>query len=168
MILELRTERLTLRPVGFSDFEVFYQILTNEFVRRYLCDNEILPPDVIESFIIESRKDFAEKAGGLWLIILNDTSEIIGLTGLRTFFDEPQPQLLYALLPKFTGRGLATEAAQKIIDYTFSQLNFSYLEASCDAPNVTSRKVAEKLGMKKLKEETINELPTIFYRLEKI
>lgn len=166
MEFELKTERLTLRPVKSDDFEVFYQILTNEHVRRYLCDNEILPPEIIESFITDSEKSFAGENYGLWLIILNETGEAAGFTGLRNFFDEEQPQLLYALLPEFTGKGFATEAARKIIDYIFTQLNFKYLDASCDAPNIDSQKVAAKLGMKKIKEETKDGLPTIFFRLK--
>jgi ribosomal-protein-alanine N-acetyltransferase len=164
----LTTERLILRPVKLDDFDTFYKILTDEFVRKYLCDDEILPCEVIESFITDSEANFADGNYGLWLIAETENSEIVGFTGLRHFFDESQPQLLYALLPQFTGKGLAVEAAKKVIDYCFLQLNFSYLDASCDAPNMASQKVAERLGMKKLKEETINDLPTIFYRLEKI
>lgn len=166
MNFDLETERVRLKPLKFNDFDVFYKILTDEFVRKYLCDDAVLPREAIESFIAESEKTFAEAHYGLWLIYENETGEIIGFTGLRHFFDEPQPQLLYALLPEFTGRGLALEAARKIIEYAFSGLNFEYLEASCDAPNVASQKVAEKLGMKKIREEAKDELPTIFFRLE--
>ena len=168
MSLILTTERLTLRPAKLDDSEVFYKILTDEFVRKYLCDDEMLPRQVIESFIADSEANFVNGNYGLWLITENATSEIIGFTGLRHFFDEAQPQLLYALLPQFTGKGYAVEATKKVIDYCFSNLIFSYLDASCDSPNLASQKVAERLGMKKLKEETINELPTVFYRLEKM
>lgn len=163
----LTTERLTLKPVKLDDFDVFYKILTDEFVCKYLCDDEILPREVIESFITDSEANFAEGNYGLWLISEKETSKIVGFTGLRHFFDEAQPQLLYALLPQFTGNGFAVEAAEKVIDYCFLNLKFDYLDASCDAPNLASQMVAERLGMKKMKEEIINELPTIFYRLEK-
>jgi ribosomal-protein-alanine N-acetyltransferase len=74
--------------------------------------------------------------------------------------------LIYALRPEFTGRGFAQEAARRIIEYAFAELAFDYLDASCDAPNTDSQRVAERLGMKKFKEETKNGLPTVFYRLE--
>ena len=41
----------------------------------------------------------------------NDTDITIGMVGLWEFFDEPQPQLLYALLPEHTGKGIADEAS---------------------------------------------------------
>ena len=43
MNFDLETARLGLKPVKSSDFEVFYNILTDGFVRKYLCDDEILP-----------------------------------------------------------------------------------------------------------------------------
>lgn len=162
----LKTERLTLKPVKADDFEIIYRILTDEFVRRYLCDDEILPREVIESFIADSERDFTKIGGGLRLIVFNESGETIGLAGLRIFFDEPQPQLLYALLPEWTGKGLATEAARKVIDDAFSRLDFKYLDASFDAPNNDSQKVAERLGMRFLKEEIVDEKPIVFYRLE--
>jgi [ribosomal protein S5]-alanine N-acetyltransferase len=162
----LETARLRLKPIKLSDFAVFQKILTDKFVRRFLCDGEILPPEQIESFIIESEKNFIKQNYGLWLISEKETNQSIGFAGLRTFFNGTQPQLLYALLPEFTGKGFAVEAAKRIVEYGFLELNFAYLEASCDAPNVASHKVAAKLGMRKIKEETKNGLPTIFFRLE--
>jgi ribosomal-protein-alanine N-acetyltransferase len=89
------------------------------------------------------------------------------LIGLWHFFDERQPQLLYALLPDFTGRGYAAEGARRIVEYAFAELGLDYLDASCDVPNAASQRTAERLGMKKYKEEVKNGLPTLFYRLEK-
>lgn len=166
MKLKLETRRLTLKPVAKNDLQMLHKIFTDESVRKYLFDDEILPVEQVEDFISISEKSFAEKNYGLWLICLNETQETIGLAGLWTFFDEPQPQLLYALLTDFTGQSFATEASEKIIGYCFSNLSFDYLIASCDAPNIDSHRVAERLGMKKFKEEIKNGLPTVFFKLE--
>lgn len=164
---ELKTARLTLRPVSADDFAAVQKIFTDEYVRRYLLDGEVLEESQIRDFIAQSDRTFAEKNYGLWLIVADEISEISGLAGLWHFFDEDQPQLLYALLPAYTKRGFAAEAARRVIEYGFSELNFKYLDASCDAPNTDSQRVAEKLGMKKFKEETIDDLPIVFFRLEK-
>lgn len=163
MELALKTDRLTLKPLAQSDFETFYRIAADAFVRRFLFDDEILPPERVREFITRSEKNFAENHYGLWLIVSNESAESLGFAGLWTFFDEPQPQLIYALLPEFTRRGFAAEAAERIIRYCFSELSFQYLIASCDAPNIASQRVAERLGMKKIKEETIDGLPTVFF-----
>jgi ribosomal-protein-alanine N-acetyltransferase len=88
------------------------------------------------------------------------------MVGLWEFFDEPRPQLLYALLPDYLGKGIAAEASREIIRYSFDTLGFNYLCASCDTPNEASHKVAERLGMVKTREETINGKPITFYRIE--
>lgn len=163
---ELKTERLRLKPVDRSDSEELLRIITDKFVRRYLFDGEILQREQIWELIDVTDATFRDKNYGLWLIVSDETREIAGFTGLWHFFEEAQPQLLYALLPGFTGRGLAREAARRIIEYAFSDLAFGYLDASCDAPNKASQRVAENLGMKKFKEEIKNALPTVFYRLE--
>ncbi len=167
MNLELQTERLTLKPFAEGDLDVVERIFTNEFVRKYLFDDEIIEREQIEQFINISNQTFSEKKYGLWLIVLSESQVFIGITGLWHFFEEQQPQLLYALLPEYAGKGFATEAARKIVEYSFSELDFDYLDASCDAPNFDSQKVAERLGMKKIREELINESPTVFFRLEK-
>jgi len=92
---------------------------------------------------------------------------MIGLAGLWIFFEETQPQLLYALLPQYTKVGYAKEASWKIMEYAFNQLGFTYLDASCDSPNIASHKVALSLGMKKVKEEIIENKPLTFYRINK-
>jgi [ribosomal protein S5]-alanine N-acetyltransferase len=167
MSLVLQTERLTLKPFAESDLDVVERIFVNKFVRRYLFDDEIIERGQIEEFINISNQTFSKKKYGLWLIVLNESQVIIGVTGLWHFFEEQQPQLLYALLPEYAGEGFATEAARKIVEYSFSELDFEHLDASCDAPNFDSQKVAQRLGMKKIREESINESPTVFFRLEK-
>ncbi|NJS16396.1 MAG: GNAT family N-acetyltransferase [Nostocaceae cyanobacterium CSU_2_110] len=64
---------------------------------------------------------------GLWFIQTKDEKEIIGFVGLWYFFDESQPQLVYALLPEATKKGYATEAANKILEYCFNQLGYQYV-----------------------------------------
>lgn len=160
---ELRTNCLALTPITSKDTDQVYLILTTEFVRKYLCDDAVLPREQIAEFAAYSERSFDEQGHGLWLIRFGE--EVIGLVGLCTFFDEDQPQLIYALLPEFVGKGFATEAARRIVVYCFNELSFKYIDASCDEPNLDSHKVADRLGMKLLKTETIGGKPIMFYRI---
>ncbi|BBC26491.1 GCN5-related N-acetyltransferase [Pseudanabaena sp. ABRG5-3] len=116
----------------------------------------------------QSIKHFEEEKFGLWFIKINSESEIIGFVGLWYFFEEEQPQLVYALLPKAIKKGYATEAATKILEYCFDELGYEYLVASCDQPNIASQKVAERLGMRKVEEKNVNGSPILFFRIEKL
>lgn len=166
MILE--TERLVLKPIMESDLNTLHKIFTDSYVRRYLCDGEIWPLQQVEEMLAENNKLFAEKKFGLWFMETKSDREIIGFVGLWYFFEETQPQLVYALLPTATKKGYATEAATKIIEYCFNELGFDYLVASCDRPNIESQKVAERLGMIQVKARIVSGNPIFFLRIDKL
>ena len=89
-----------------------------------------------------------------------------GFAGLWRFFGEEQPQVLYALLPNEIKKGYAAEASKAVINYAFNELNFKYITAACDTPNVASKKVCERLGMKEIEEKDINGKKTTFFKLD--
>jgi [ribosomal protein S5]-alanine N-acetyltransferase len=163
MILE--TSRLTLTPVTKQDFTTFYEMVINPFVREYLFDNTIIGEETVREFIATSIGSFQSGGYGLWLIQLKENAGIIGFTGLWHFFDEGQPQLLYALLPNHTKHGYAKEAAKRVIDYALYELKFEFLDASCDTPNSPSIQLAMSLGMVQTREEVMEGKPTTFFRI---
>ncbi|MDZ8105666.1 MAG: GNAT family N-acetyltransferase [Nostoc sp. DedQUE12a] len=167
MTLILETQRLLLKPILKGGLNTLHAILIDSYVRRYLCDDKIFPLEQVEEMVSVSQNNFAEKRYGLWFIETKNEQEIIGFVGLWNFFEEVQPQLAYALLPQATKQGYATEAATKILEYSFDELNYQYLLASCDRPNLESQKVAERIGMIKVDEKIINGNPLVFFRVEK-
>jgi [ribosomal protein S5]-alanine N-acetyltransferase len=156
--LLLETQRLQLKPVSEDELDILQHIFTDPYVRRYLCDGNILTLQQVEEMLRESQKLFNEQNFGLWLIRTKDNEEVIG---------EEQPQLVYALLPQATKKGYATEAANRILEYSFDELDYPYLVASCDRPNLESRKVAERLGMSVVEERIVDSNPLVFFKLER-
>ncbi|MBD1998855.1 GNAT family N-acetyltransferase [Leptolyngbya sp. FACHB-541] len=161
------TQRLQLSPVLEEELDVLHKIFIDPYVRRYLCDDEDWSLQQVEEMLSESQKLFNEKNFGLWLIRTRDNEEIIGMTGLWYFFEEEQPQLVYALLPQATKKGYATEAAARILECCFDELGYQYLVASCDRPNLESRRVAERIGMKEVEERIVNGNPLTFFKVER-
>lgn len=163
----LTTQRLTLAPILESDVNTLHHIFTDSHVRRYLCDDQIFSLRQVEEMLEQSKKYFETEKFGLWLIRVKGVSEAIGLVGLWYFFDEEQPQLIYALLPKALKQGYATEAAAKILEYCFDELGSAYLVASCDQPNLESQRVAERLGMRKIGERIVDGNSVVFFKIVK-
>jgi [ribosomal protein S5]-alanine N-acetyltransferase len=173
MNLVLETSRLILKPILITDLPIFHHILTDPYVRKYLCDNLIFSQQQTAEMIAESQKLFASENLGLWLLetknkvkqVKSDRldREIMGFVGLWYFFNENQPQLAYALLPEATKKGYATEAATKIIEYCFDRLSYDYLVASSDKPNLESHQLAARLGMKQVAEKHIDGNPILFF-----
>jgi ribosomal-protein-alanine N-acetyltransferase len=169
MILE--TSRLQLIPIQEVDNKILAEILNDFSVRQYLCDGKIMTENEIGEMILTSQLSFQEKNYGLWFITIKDDRntgvEILGFVGLWHFFEEEQPQLSYALLPRYTKQGFATEASQRIIEYSFQNLGFDYLTAGCDLLNLASQQLLLRLQFQKFKQEVKNGMPLVFYKLEK-
>lgn len=162
--LLLRTQRLLLRPVETADLSRLHELFVEPAVRKYLCDDLVLPPDKVAEFISTSQQTFETAKYGLWLMLVED--DVVGVVGLYSFFEERQPQLLYALSSSHWGKGLATEASRRVLEYAFDQLEYDFVDASCDVPNTDSVRLMERLGMVQFKREVVDGKPLVFYRLQ--
>lgn len=163
----LETERLRLIPFEAHEFDLLHQTFTHPFVREYLWDNEIIPAERTQEILRVNQQHFASERWGLWKILIKSDDTYAGFVGLWLFFGEPQPQLIYGLLPEKTGFGYATEASQAIINFAFQELNYDYLLAAFDTPHNRSRKVCERLQMHRVEEKEMNGRMTTFYRIDK-
>jgi ribosomal-protein-alanine N-acetyltransferase len=107
------TERLALRPLSGGDLDAVHRISNDPLVRRYLWDDQPVSKGAVEGVISRSLNAFAEEGFGLFGVRLRDGGgELIGYCGLLHLGVTERVELLYALLPAWWGRGLATEAAR--------------------------------------------------------
>ena len=82
-----------------------------------------------------------------WPIFLLDGDRHAGCAGLQPWGDEPRVyELGFHLRRDLWGQGLATEAAQAVIEYAFGSLSAEALMAGHHPRNRASRKVLLKLG----------------------
>ncbi|NEQ50430.1 MAG: GNAT family N-acetyltransferase [Leptolyngbya sp. SIO3F4] len=163
----LTTQRLRLAPFQAEETDLFHAINTEPFVRKYLWDNAEIDRETAAEVIAKNREHFTTDGYGLWKIYRPDSNEVIGYAGLWYFFDEPQPQLIYALREAYAGQGYATEAARAVVQYAFSELGFDYLLAATDEPHTASQQVAERLGMTFSEKRVEDEKVTVFFRLNR-
>ena len=165
---EIFTQRIKLSPVKEIELEELHQIWIQPEVRRYLWDDITIPKTQTQEIITQSLAAFARKRYGLWVARLIEQSNLIGFTGYWQFFDPPQTQLLYGLLPQYWGQGLATEMSKSMVDYGFKEYGFKTIYASTDLENKSSLAVLKRLGMSYIKQENIDGKETIFYYLKSI
>lgn len=59
----------------------------------------------------------------------------------------------YGIVPSAQGKGYATEAVQKLIDWAFSNKSINKIVAECLDENIPSIRVLEKLQMKRMGSE---------------
>ena len=162
---EISAVPLFLRPILETDLDEIHAIWTNEQVKKYLFDDEVISTETALEEIKTSGLSFEQNKHGLWGVFFKDSPKMIGFTGYRNFHDPPELQLLYGLLPEYFGKGYATTLAKVMIKYGFEELDFEEIIACADVPNVASLKVMQKAGMKFDKQIEIGGSDLIYYKI---
>lgn len=161
----IQSERLVMQPIGEGDAESLLGVFRDAMVRHYLLDDMTVSLDWVRREITSSNERFARRSAGLCAIRLIGATPIIGFVGFREFFVPPRLQLLYGLLPRYWGQGLAFEATKRVCDFAFLELGFPRIEAAMDPPNARSIALAERLGLSQF--DVPGERPdvTLFYEI---
>lgn len=160
------TRRFRLQPATLADTLSFGELWNLAGVRRFLFDDEPVSIEWVENELHCNEQTFAEKGYGLWKVVFRDNpAPLIGFAGFRHFFDPPELQLLYGVHPDWWGNHVAPEVARAVVQVGFDFLQFDPIVASADAPNQSSFRVMEKIGMHFQKRVIIGGKETIFYEL---
>ncbi|WP_211236788.1 GNAT family N-acetyltransferase [Sporocytophaga myxococcoides] len=105
-------------------------------------------------WIERSILSYKEYGFGRYAIFLNETNELIGDCGILKLQADNTivHDLGYIIYAPFWNHGFAFEAAEAIMNYGFKVLNIEKLYANMPYNHNASIKVAEKIGMKRIKE----------------
>ena len=144
----LETERLVLRAMRVSDAEDMYDYAKEESVTEYLLwsphNSFFYTKDYLQ--YIQSRYavgDFYD-----WALVEKNSGKMIGTCGFTTIdLSNNIGEIGYVLNPDYHGKGYATEAAGRVVEFGFEVLELHRIEAKFMEGNEASRHVMEKLGM---------------------
>ena len=161
----IETERLRLAPLAQDEMEDLHLLWTRPEVRRWLWDDQVIPPEQTDEVVAESGRLFGERGFGLWGVRDPASDALLGFGGFWHFRDPPELELVLGLAPEHQGRGLATEAGRALIGHAFATLGFAEVRGSTDAPNAPSVRLMERLGMAFERRETVAGLDTVFYHV---
>ncbi len=163
----LQTPRLQLREFTSEDADALAQVLSDPETMRYYPS----PYDRagVEQWIERNRQRYRDDGVGLWAMELTKTRELIGDCGIvcQQVEGERLYEIGYHLRRDFWGQGLATEAAIACRDWAFAHLKTERLISLIRPENASSRRVAERIGMRVWKEVTWRDLPHCVYSVER-
>lgn len=165
--LELLSERLSLRPLDTDDVEDLHSLWTEEPVRRFLWDGEVIPLEQTRDIVAKNGALFGEFGFGIWGVRERGAEELLGFTGYWHFRTPPALELLFGVAPKHWKRGIATESSRSVIRHGFEVLGFQSIEASHDVGNAAPARVLEKLAMTLERRDVVDGLDTAFYKLKR-
>ena len=91
---------------------------------------------------------------GIWLMIHATERVVIGDVGFKGKPDyEGTVEIGYSVIPAYRNRGFASEAAQALVNWAFTQQGVKRIIAECSDDNAPSARVLQKLGMKRLETD---------------
>ncbi len=140
--MKINTARLTLRPFAKEDAEDLYQ---------YLSDPETVRFEPYEPFTrkqAQKEAEAREKNPAFIAVCLKDTGKLIGNLYLGKTRDR-QYELGYVFNRAYWHLGYATEAAEALLRYAFTEMNTHRVCAGCDPRNRASEALMKRLGMRR-------------------
>ena len=160
-----KTQNLIIREIVDNDFEALFNLLSNKEVMRYSVRGPYSKEQTkdLMLFILDRYKKYPL---GIWAVTEKHNNVPIGICGFIPLEeDDTQYEISYRLLPDFQGKGLATEAAMAVRDYA-ADIEINEFIAFVDPENKTSIRVAEKIGMRFLRNDTYKGIPVVLYKYE--
>ena len=151
--MQLETQRLLLRTMDESDFAALYLIFTDPNVMAAF-NHPLFTHEQMQRWLERNLDHQKEYGYSLFSVILKETGELIGNCGLEQMEDMNAAELGYDLRSDFWNQGYATEAARAVRDYAFDLLKLPQLISLIRVGNLSSRRVAEKVGMTLAEEFT--------------
>ena len=145
----LKTERLHLRQFSADDAEFILQLVNEPSFIQNIGDRGVRTLEDARAYILNGPvASYAKNDFGLYLVMLKETKESIGMCGLIKRDTLDDVDIGYAFLPKFWGRGYAVEAAQAVKNYAKDVIGLKRLVAITNPDNEGSIRVLEKIGLR--------------------
>ncbi len=172
MAFILKTERLILRHLEIGDLDELFRLYSDPEIRKYYPEGVLNYEETREEleWFLNGHPEHPEL--GLWATIHKETGKFIGRCGLLpwTIDDKLEIEISYMIDKAYWRQGLATEAANGIMQYAFEQLKVSRLICLMEPGNIASQRVAQKVGMKlerRVDGIAGDNFPTFIYSIEK-
>ena len=148
----LETKRLLLRKYTVADIVDLHALLSDSVTMQYW------PAPFTEEgsaqWLHNNLKRYEEQGFGRWAMVEKASGRFIGDCGivLSELDNQMEHDLGYIVDKAYWGMGLATEAAKACKEYGARELHLHRLCANMAFDHIASQRVAENIGMTRVKE----------------
>ena len=154
----LETERLILRRVDNNDVGEIFSMRSNAETMKYIPRPFVTNNEEALAHIALLDSGLEKNEAINWAITFKGENKLLGIIGFyRTKFEDYRSEIGYMLLSENHGKGIASEAVERALDYGFNKMNLHSIEAIIDPRNKESERVLLKNGFVKeghIKENT--------------
>lgn len=141
------SSRLRLRPFVISDWPFVLDLLNSEGWLKNIGDRKVYNEAQARKYIEEGpMASYSAHGFGLGVVELLESGKSIGVCGLlkRPFLDAPD--LGFAFLPAFIGKGYGYEMVHALVQELSASGKYKKLFAFCNPANIASSGLLLKLG----------------------
>jgi ribosomal-protein-alanine N-acetyltransferase len=145
----VETARLALRHFELTDCETLMRVFGDAEVMHF--GDGVQTREWVDGWLRSCLENYQKRGFGPYAVVERSKEDLIGYCGLYYFEDingQAEIELGYRLKRAAWGHGYATEAARAVRDFAFQTLYIKRLVALIDPDNVSSIRVAEKIGMR--------------------
>jgi RimJ/RimL family protein N-acetyltransferase len=145
----LETDRLKLRELTIEDADFIITLLNSPGWLEFIGERNVRTKEQAKAYIENGPiKSYAENGFGLSLVETKDTLEPIGMCGMLKRDSLDSPDIGFAFLQEFTGKGYAFEIANATLSNVRDRLNILKVSAIIKPGNERSIRLIEKLGLR--------------------
>jgi ribosomal-protein-alanine N-acetyltransferase len=170
----LETNRLNLRRLTSADVNEILALRSNPEIMQFIPRPLMKTKEEALEFISVMDTNVNNNNVINWAITTKEDDQLIGMIGFYRMKPENyRAEVGYILSAEFHGKGIITEALERVIQFGFEEMGLNSIEAVIDPENFGSEKVLLKNNFVKeghFKEHTFFEgkfLDSIFYSLLK-
>lgn len=161
----LLTQRLRFRAPAQTDYDNILDLGSDPEVMRYITYGKTQNPKEARADL-EQRIQLSQGVHGYWITEDQITGDFIGWMALRPLPGKDHFELGYRFLKKHWGKGYATEAGQRLLQYAFQELNLPKVVAIAMPENQASRRVMEKLGFQFIGFDHFHGVDCVVYQIQ--
>ena len=164
-MIELTTDRLSLRPLALADIDWFAAMRGDPDIMRYIGAKGAVPRRVAEERLERHLACWSERGLGMFGARLHGEEAPVGWAGLQPLEGTNDIEVGYAFAKPWWGLGFATEAAIALVRWGFEEKGLQRIVAVASPENGPSRHVMDKLGMRYEGTRIVHEMESVFYSL---
>ncbi len=143
----IETDRLVIRKLTLADAPFVVELLNEPAFIQCIGDKGVRDIPSAEKYLREGPlASYAKHGFGLWLVALKANDTPVGMCGLLKRDTLDYPDLGYAILARFGGKGYALEAASAVLEHGRKVLKLDPIVAVTAQENPSSIKLLHKLG----------------------
>jgi RimJ/RimL family protein N-acetyltransferase len=148
----VESERLKLREFTFDDAEFIVELLNTDGWLKFIGDRNVKSIEQACTYLKNGPiKSYTDNGFGLCMVERKADGKGIGMCGIIKRDTLENPDIGFAFLPEYTGKGYAFEIAKATLEYAKDILKISRVFAITVKGNTNSIRLLEKIGLNYLK-----------------